>query len=307
MLDVDGLSLHITRKPIKNLYLRIKPPTGRIEVSAPRRMSDQRIAQFARERHEWIVRQQQRMAVEYEQSLRELGVARNRNSAGVTDADGTAGMVDFSHEAGARDAAGAADAIDAQWSAAGVASSIDALGRVANKGAAGIAVVTDATSEGDATLQTDAATPIDTAQPSHDINPSNTADTTTLVDHPVPPSGDMHAAIWTDARKHQAAAAINALLPQLLAKWAPIIGRSPSHITLRVMTSRWGSCTPKTGRIRLNLQLGLMEPQFLEYVLVHEMTHLWANGHGPEFQRRMSLYLPQWRRLRRELNRRIVW
>lgn len=67
-----------------------------------------------------------------------------------------------------------------------------------------------------------------------------------------------------------------------------------------------GSCTPKTGRIRLNLQLGLMDPRFLEYVLVHEMTHLWENGHGEDFQRRMSAYLPQWRQLRRELNRHVV-
>lgn len=99
---------------------------------------------------------------------------------------------------------------------------------------------------------------------------------------------------------------INAQLPVLLGKWAPVIGREPTHITLRIMTSRWGSCTPKTGRIRLNLQLGLMDPKFLEYVLVHEMTHLWENGHGEGFQRRMSAYLPQWRQLRRELNRHVV-
>ena len=99
---------------------------------------------------------------------------------------------------------------------------------------------------------------------------------------------------------------MNAALPQLLAKWGPVIGRPPTHITLRVMTSRWGSCTPRTGRIRLNLQLGLMEPQFLEYVLVHEMTHLWESGHGAGFQRRMTAYLPGWKTLRRDLNRRVV-
>lgn len=124
-------------------------------------------------------------------------------------------------------------------------------------------------------------------------------------DQPQLPMFD-RSAMWTDERKHAAAAAIDAALPGLLRKWAPIVGRSPSHVTLRVMTSRWGSCTPKTGRIRLNLQLGLMEPRFLEYVLVHEMTHLWANGHGADFQRRMSAYLPSWRELRRELNKRVL-
>lgn len=114
------------------------------------------------------------------------------------------------------------------------------------------------------------------------------------------------AFVWNDAVKERAVQSINAQLPALLTKWTPIIGRKPTHIALRIMTSRWGSCTPKTGRIRLNLQLGLMDPRFLEYVLVHEMTHLWENGHGEGFQRRMSAYLPQWRQLRRELNRHVV-
>ena len=105
--------------------------------------------------------------------------------------------------------------------------------------------------------------------------------------------------VWNDENKAQA-------LPALLAIWGPIIGREPTHITLRIMTSRWGSCTSRTGRIRLNLQLGLMNPKFLEYVLVHEMTHLWENGHGAGFQRRMDAYLPQWRQLRRDINRHVV-
>ena len=52
--------------------------------------------------------------------------------------------------------------------------------------------------------------------------------------------------------------------------------------------------------------MGVMHAEILEYVLVHEMTHLWENGHGEDFQRRMSAYLPQWRQLRRELNRHVV-
>lgn len=108
---------------------------------------------------------------------------------------------------------------------------------------------------------------------------------------------------WTPERKREAARRLEAQLPALLARWEPVIGRAPSHVTLRLMTSRWGSCTPRTGRVRLNLQLADLPPACLEYVLVHEMTHLWAGGHGTEFQRRMSAYLPQWRAMRRTMNR----
>lgn len=36
------------------------------------------------------------------------------------------------------------------------------------------------------------------------------------------------------------------------------------------------------------------------------MTHLWESGHGAGFQRRMTAYLPGWKTLRRDLNRRVV-
>lgn len=118
---------------------------------------------------------------------------------------------------------------------------------------------------------------------------------------------EMETPQWTPELRTRAERSINAALPALLAHWEPVIGRAPSHITLRTMTSRWGSCTPRTGRIRLNLQLGVMDARLLEYVLVHEMTHLWAAGHGVEFQRHMDRYLPHWRELRTQLNHQRVW
>ena len=71
VLEVDGLQLHVTRKRIKNLYLRIKPPLGTVEVSAPMRMSQRQIIGFAHERHSWIVQQQRRMAEARRMSLRQ--------------------------------------------------------------------------------------------------------------------------------------------------------------------------------------------------------------------------------------------
>lgn len=74
-LDIDGIHLHLTRKPIKNLYLRIKPPSGRVEISAPMRMSESRIADFVKERHSWILAQQQRMAEAQRRSIMALNEA----------------------------------------------------------------------------------------------------------------------------------------------------------------------------------------------------------------------------------------
>lgn len=73
------------------------------------------------------------------------------------------------------------------------------------------------------------------------------------------------------------------------------VGRSATSITLRRMKTRWGSCTPKTGRIRLNVALSEYPPECLEGVLVHELCHLWEPNHGPRFYALMDLHYPAWR------------
>lgn len=225
---IDGLDVRVTRKPIKNMYLRIKPPTGDVVVSAPKRTPDATIVAFVRSRRGWIDGNRTAMRRRAREEAQSLG------DGGRFDAGGTSGT-----------------------SGIGGTGAIDAI---------------DDTGASDAP-----AAPVIPAIPA-----------------------------WNDALRQRAEAAINAALPALLARWEPIVGKSPTHITLRTMTSRWGSCTPRTGRIRLNLQLGLMDPKFLEYVLVHELTHLWEHGHGEGFRRRMDAYLPDWGRLRRELNRHVA-
>ena len=54
VIIVDGLSVLITRKRIKNLHLRVKAPEGRVEVSAPFGTSQQFIEEFVRSKRAWI-------------------------------------------------------------------------------------------------------------------------------------------------------------------------------------------------------------------------------------------------------------
>ena len=47
--------------------------------------------------------------------------------------------------------------------------------------------------------------------------------------------------------------------------------------------SRWGSCTPSEGSIRLSHRLQGMPEYVIDYVLLHELAHLLVPGHGPRF------------------------
>ncbi|MDD6373359.1 MAG: SprT family zinc-dependent metalloprotease [Bifidobacteriaceae bacterium] len=107
---------------------------------------------------------------------------------------------------------------------------------------------------------------------------------------------------WTPERTAQATAYLEARIPPLLAIWTTRVGRAPTHITYRAMSSRWGSCTPATGRIRLSLELADVPEPLMEYVLVHELVHLWEPGHGAGFQRRMTQLMPDWKQRRHALN-----
>ena len=80
------------------------------------------------------------------------------------------------------------------------------------------------------------------------------------------------------------------------------VGKEATSWTLRKMKSRWGSCTVKTGDIRINLWLATKDKKYLEYVMVHELVHLYEANHGPAFYAHMDKYLPGWKELRRELN-----
>jgi predicted metal-dependent hydrolase len=53
---------------------------------------------------------------------------------------------------------------------------------------------------------------------------------------------------------------------------------------------RWGSCTSIDGTIRISDRVRGMPAWVLDYVLLHELTHLLHAGHGPEFWAALAAY-----------------
>ena len=60
-IEIDGISIELVRKSIKNLNLRIYPPDGQVKVSAPMRYSEQLIREQLIEKSEWIRTQRDRI------------------------------------------------------------------------------------------------------------------------------------------------------------------------------------------------------------------------------------------------------
>ncbi len=53
-LEIDGIQAEITWKKIKNCYIRLLPPDGRVQISAPYKMSNKAVQALLLERLDWI-------------------------------------------------------------------------------------------------------------------------------------------------------------------------------------------------------------------------------------------------------------
>jgi Protein of unknown function DUF45 len=105
---------------------------------------------------------------------------------------------------------------------------------------------------------------------------------------------------WVDAMIRKLAAGDRRRRPsdvQLLARSADLSRRylgglaTPTSIAwVANQSSRWGSCTPADGTIRISSRVRGMPAWVLDYVILHELTHLLQPGHGVEFWRLLGSY-----------------
>ncbi|MBI2838537.1 MAG: M48 family metallopeptidase [Acidobacteria bacterium] len=92
------------------------------------------------------------------------------------------------------------------------------------------------------------------------------------------------------------------LASPLLEKWQRTLGVKIAGWGIKRMKTKWGTCTVDARRVWLNLELVKKPVSCLEYVVVHELVHLIDRQHDEQFLAVMDQHLPQWRRLRQELN-----
>lgn len=91
-------------------------------------------------------------------------------------------------------------------------------------------------------------------------------------------------------------------LPELLAKWERIVGVKVSKYQVKRMKTKWGTCNSDTATLWFNPELAKKNPRCLEYIVVHELTHLLERQHNERFIGLMNQFLPDWEARRDELN-----
>ena len=95
------------------------------------------------------------------------------------------------------------------------------------------------------------------------------------------------------------------LFTERLNHFAPHLGVHWRKLSLSSAGTRWGSASAD-GAIRLNWRLIHFKPSVIDYVVVHELSHLRVMDHGPRFWETVRTVVPDYVELRGQLKDEVV-
>ena len=75
--------------------------------------------------------------------------------------------------------------------------------------------------------------------------------------------------------------------------YIPRVGRSPGRVTIREQKTRWGSCSSRNN-LNFNWKLIMAPPSALDYVVIHELCHLYEFNHSPRFWQLVARQMPEY-------------
>ncbi|MBF0623340.1 MAG: M48 family metallopeptidase [Magnetococcales bacterium] len=82
-----------------------------------------------------------------------------------------------------------------------------------------------------------------------------------------------------------------------LRDWAARMGQPVTRLTVRGQRTRWGSCSTR-GTVSLNWRLLWLPTAVVDYVLIHELSHMAHMDHSPAFWQAVARWDPEFRRHR---------
>lgn len=93
-------------------------------------------------------------------------------------------------------------------------------------------------------------------------------------------------------------------IPEAIGRCQRTVGVEANEWHIKKMKTRWGSCNYIKKRIWLNAALANKAPECLDYVLTHELVHLYEIKHDARFKAFMDSFYPNWREVKKKLNER---
>jgi len=92
------------------------------------------------------------------------------------------------------------------------------------------------------------------------------------------------------------------LIPEMTEEYAESMQLFPSRGSFRKARSRWGSCN-NSDAISFNYLMMKLPLSVIQYIVVHELSHIKHKHHQKEFWNLVEIYLPDYKEQQKELKR----
>jgi len=86
-------------------------------------------------------------------------------------------------------------------------------------------------------------------------------------------------------------------IEQAVVEQAHRMGDRPKAVSIRDQRTRWGSCSSR-GNLSFNWRLVMTPPTILQYVVIHELAHLFEPNHSRDFWAVVARYYPDHKKAR---------
>lgn len=80
---------------------------------------------------------------------------------------------------------------------------------------------------------------------------------------------------------------------QRINKYKKILGVEPNNVIIKAQKKRWGSCSSRNN-INLNYRLIMAPMSVIDYIIVHELTHLKYPDHSKDFWNLLETVIPDY-------------
>ncbi|MDF1880455.1 M48 family metallopeptidase [Sulfurimonas sp. MAG313] len=89
-------------------------------------------------------------------------------------------------------------------------------------------------------------------------------------------------------------------LPERVKLWQEKMNLDFNRLSFRLAKKRWGSCNSKRN-ISLNPYMMKLSYEMIDYIIVHELSHLVHLNHSPAFYKTIEQYIPQYKAIEKEI------
>ena len=83
--------------------------------------------------------------------------------------------------------------------------------------------------------------------------------------------------------------------------YAQSFGHDSVEVAVKKLTKRWGEFHPSKNLVVLNAELIVAPMECIDYVIIHELSHVLIIDHGPDFYNLLTRRQPRWKNLKNEL------